>query len=171
MGDKLFLSLLIFIIVLTPVALAHCPLCTIGAGAAAGAAVWLGVNKIVVALFMGAFAMSMGIWFSKIPKKLYLPFQKTAIVTFIFLTTVLPLVSIFSVIGPLYMPFAGAYGLTYAVNYSLASSFLGASIIFVSPTMSRTMTKIRKGKMIPFQGVLITLISLIISGGIIQLLV
>ena len=31
---------------------AHCPLCTIGAGAAAAGAVWLGVSKVVVALFI-----------------------------------------------------------------------------------------------------------------------
>mgnify|MGYP006929334256 CR=1 FL=1 len=48
---------------------AHCPLCTIGAGAAAGAAIWLGISKVVVAMFIGAFAMSMGMWFSRIIKK------------------------------------------------------------------------------------------------------
>src|SRR3989344_2901768 len=148
---------------------AHCPLCTIGAGAAGVGAIWLGVSKVVVALFVGAFAMSMGMWFSKIPKKRYIPFQKTAIVAVVFFTTVLPLIPLFKAIGPLYLSFIGEYGKTYAVNYSLATSFLGGLIVFISPSLSKSLTKIRKEKIIPFQGVILTLLLLIIAGGIIQL--
>jgi hypothetical protein len=169
---KLFIlpTLLIF---LTEFISAHCPLCTIGAGAAAGAAVWLGVSKVVVALFVGAFAMSMGMWFSNLKffKKKYIPFQKTLIIIATFLATVLPLLPIFSAIGPLYLPFVGAYGATYAINYSLASSLLGGFLVFSSPGISKALTKARKGKMLPFQGILITFLTLIIAGGIIQLLV
>lgn len=164
---KIFLGLFMAIFFIKNVS-AHCPLCTIGAGAAAGAAVWLGISKIVVALFIGAFAMSMGFWFSKIIKKKYVPFQKTLIITAVFLTTIIPLMPIFSAIGPLYLPF-GEYGKTYAVNYSIAGSLLGGLIVFSSPKISKTLTNLRKGKMFPFQGVLITLTILIISGGILQL--
>src|SRR3972149_10254551 len=111
---------------------AHCPLCTIGAGAAGVGAIWLGVSKVVVALFIGAFAMSMGIWFSKIPKKRYIPFQKTLIVLVIFLTTVVPLSPIFKAIGPLYLSFIGEYGTTYAINYSLISSLFGGWVVLAS---------------------------------------
>lgn len=150
---------------------AHCPLCTIGAGAVAGGAVWLGVSKLVVAMFLGAFAMSMALWFSRIVKKQYIPFQKTIIFLAVFLTTLIPLLPFFKAVGPLYLSFMGEYGTTYAVNYSLATSLLGAVIVFVSPFISKKITKIRKGKIIPFQGVMITLISLIIIGGIMQVLV
>jgi len=135
---------------------AHCPLCTIGAGAAAAGAVWLGISKVIVALFIGAFAMSMGMWFSKIIKKRYIPFQKTLIVSLIFLTTVLPLLPIFTAIGPLYIPFVGDYGTTLAFNYSIVSSFLGGIIVFVSPSLNKKIKEKRGGKGIPFQGVLIT---------------
>ncbi|MBS3086100.1 rhodanese-like domain-containing protein [Candidatus Pacearchaeota archaeon] len=148
---------------------AHCPLCTIGAGAAGVGAIWLGVSKVVVALFIGAFAMSMGMWFSKIPKKRYIPFQKTIIILLIFLTTVIPLIPLFKAIGPLYLSFIGEYGKTYAVNYSLVSSALGGILVLSSPKLSKTLTKLRKGKLIPFQGVILTLLLLIIAGGIIQL--
>jgi len=152
---------------------AHCPLCTIGAGAAAGAAVWLGISKLAVAMFIGAFAMSMGMWFSnlKIFKKKYVTFQKIAIVLAVFLTTVIPLMPLFTAIGPLYLSFIGPYGTTYAFNYSILTSLLGGVIVFLSPTLSRKLTKVRKGKMLPFQGILITFISLIIAGGIIQITV
>jgi len=168
---KKFFLLSILTVFLVKFISAHCPLCTIGAGAAAAGAVWLGVSKIVVALFIGAFAMSMGMWFSRIPKKKYIPFQKTLIVLAVFLTTVLPLLPLFTAIGPLYLSFIGPYGSTYAFNYSIASSLFGGIIILASPGISKTLTKLRKGKMLPFQGIIITLLTLIITGGIIQILV
>jgi len=165
---KLLLSLALLPILLAKTVSAHCPLCTIGAGAAAAGAVWLGVSKIVVALFIGAFAMSMGMWFSKIPKKKYIPFQKTVITAVIFLTVILPILPIFSAIGPLYIPFFGEYGLTYALNYSLVSSLFGGVIAFVSPPLNEKIKNVRKGKGVPFQGVLLTFVLLLISVLIIQ---
>jgi len=159
------------LIILLPLASAHCPLCTVGAGAAAGAAVWLGVSKIVVALFVGAFAMSMGMWFAKLPKKRHIPFQRTLIILGIFLTTVFPLLPVFSTIGPLYLSFAGEYGKTYAVNYALAGSFLGGIITFISPGLNVKIKEKRGGKGIPFQGILITFGLLIITALIIQFIV
>lgn len=168
---KKFFVLPILAVFLVKFVSAHCPLCVIGAGAAGAGAIWLGVSKIVVALFIGAFAMSMGMWFAGIPKKKYILFQKTLIILAIFLTTVLPLIPLFKAIGPLYISFVGEYGATYAVNYSLASSFLGGLLVFVSPALSRRISNLRKGKIIPYQGVFLTLLILIITGGIIQLLI
>src|SRR3990167_1947977 len=107
---KLILLFLFFIVFSIKFVSAHCPLCTITAGAAAAGGVWLGVSKVVIGLLIGAFAMSMGMWFSRIPKKKYIPFQKTAIVLAVFFTTVLPLLPIFTAIGPLYLSFIGLYG-------------------------------------------------------------
>jgi hypothetical protein len=165
---KVFIFL--FSVLLIDFVSAHCPLCTIGAGAAAGAAVWLGVSKVVVALFIGAFAMSMGMWFSRIVKKRYVPFQKTLIIVLVFLTTVLPLLPLFNAVGPLYLPFIGEYGRTFAFNYSLLTSLLGGGIVFVSPNLSRKIRE-KRGRSIPFQGIILTLAFLIIVGVIIQLVV
>jgi len=60
---------------------------------------------------------------------------------------------------------------SFRQNYSIATSLLGGILVFSAPSISRGLTKIRKGKMLPFQGILITFITLIITGGIIQLLV
>ena len=160
---KLILTPIVSLLLLENVS-AHCPLCTIGAGA-----VWLGVSKVIVALFIGAFAMSMGMWFSGIIKKKYIPFQKTIIVIVVFLTTVLPLLPIFNAVGPLYIPFVGEYGLTYALNYSIASSLLGGAIVIISPSMSKKIKNLRGGRTIPFQGILITFSLLLITALIIQL--
>ncbi|MBS3079990.1 hypothetical protein J4221_00805 [Candidatus Pacearchaeota archaeon] len=163
---KIILFFSVFIIFFIPLISAHCPLCTIGAGAAAAGAVWLGVSKIVVGLFIGAFAMSMGMWFSKIPKKQYFLFQKTLIIGIIFLTTVLPLSFIFSSIKPLYIPI-GNYGITYAVNYSLVSSFFGGFITFISPELNRKI-KEKTEKNFPYQGIILTFILLLLFALIIQ---
>ncbi|MEK6817278.1 MAG: hypothetical protein AABX80_00600, partial [Nanoarchaeota archaeon] len=83
MKNKSFLLILFssfFLIFLSKNVMAHCPLCTIGAGALGAGAIWLGVSPVVVALFIGAFAMSMGMWFARIIKKQYIPFQKFFIV-------------------------------------------------------------------------------------------
>ncbi|PIN91743.1 hypothetical protein COU61_01865 [Candidatus Pacearchaeota archaeon CG10_big_fil_rev_8_21_14_0_10_35_13] len=163
----LFLSVLLGIFII-PSVMAHCPLCTIGAGAAAGAAIWLGVSKVVVALFIGAFAMSMGMWFSRLIKKKYVPFQKTLIITIIFLTTVFPLMPLFSAIGPLYIPFIGAYGATYALNYSLGSSLLGGGITLISPGLNKKIKeKTKRG--FPYQGIVLTFSLLLIASLVIQL--
>ena len=171
MIKKLLFFLLIFPVFLVENVLAHCPLCTIGAGAAAAGAVWLGVSKVVVALFIGAFAMSMGMWFSRIIKKKYIPFQKILILVVVFLATLLPLLPFFKAIGPLYLPFIGQYGTTYAFNYSLASSLLGAAITFVSHPLNKKIREKRNGKGIPFQGIILTFSLLIITAIIIQLII
>ena len=150
---------------------AHCPLCTIGAGAAAGAAVYLGVSKVVVALFIGGFAMSMGMWFSRIIKKKYIPFQSAMIILVIFAATLFPLLPLFSAIGPLYFSFIGEYGTTFAINYSLYSGLFGGLIVFISPSANKKITKLRKGKHLPFQGILLTFSILLIVGAIIQVLI
>lgn len=174
MKKLLTLPVTAFIIAfLTDFISAHCPLCTIGAGAAAGAAVWIGISKVVVALFIGAFAMSMGMWFSNLKffRKKYIPFQKYLIILVVFLTTLLPLLPLFSAIGPLYVPFTGEYGTTYVLDYSIVTGIFGGLIVLSSPGISRSLTKIRKGKMIPFQGITITFLLLIMTGGIIQIFV
>src|SRR3989344_1213876 len=165
---KLLISLALLPGLLAETVNAHCPLCTVGAGAAAAGAVWLGVSKVVIGLLIGAFAMSMGMWFAKIPKRRYVPFQKTLIIGIIFLTTVLPLLPIFTAIGPLYLPFIGEYGKTYAVNYSLASSFLGGTITSVSPSLNKKIKEKRNGKGIMFQGILLTFSLLAVAALIIQ---
>jgi hypothetical protein len=172
MKPRIFIVSLISIFLIREIS-AHCPLCTIGAGAAAGAAVWLGVSKVVVALFIGAFAMSMGMWFARIldKKKKYIPFQHSLVVIGVFLLTILPLIPIVKVIGPLYLSFIGAYGKTYALNYSLVSGLFGGLLVLFAPSISKKITDLRNGKMLPFQGILITFLLLIIAGGIIQLLV
>ncbi len=158
---------------LTETVSAHCPLCTIGAGAAAAGAVWLGVSKVVVALFLGAFSMSMGMWFARFltKKKKFFRFQYEVLFVGIFLLTLLPLIPIVKAVGPLYLSFIGDYGATYVLNYSLVSGLFGGVITFASPKINKKIKEKRNGKGIRFQGILITFLLLGVAATIIQLMI
>lgn len=174
MNKKLLLfplSLMLFL----PTALAMCPLCTAGAAVAAGGAVWLGVNTAVIGLFIGAAGVSMGWWLSRIIKKQYLPYQKWLIILFSFAITVLPLLPLMTPLYPFYISIAGDYGSllnrTYAINLFFAGSILGGLIISSTPWLSSKITRLRKGKQFPFQGIVLTFSLLLTIGTIIQLVI
>ena len=152
---------------------AHCPLCTISAAAVAGGATWLGVNQIVVGLFMGAFAASMGWWFSGLVKKRFFPMQKPLIILLIFITTILPVLPLIGTgIFPLHISVAGDYGSllnrTYVINSFLAGSIAGGLLVSLTPWLSSRITLLRNRKTFPFQGTVLTISLLLIFGAIIQ---
>jgi len=148
---------------------AHCPLCTAGAGALAVLAASLGVSSIVVGVLIGAFALALGLWLAGTIKKRYIPLQEPILAILIFLGTVIPIMPMVKHYGPFYVPFVGEYGTTYTINLYIFGVVIGAVIMLISPFLSKLITKIRK-KQIPFQGITITLILLVIASVIIQLI-
>ena len=72
MKKSLFLAASILTLI-PKIALAHCPLCTVGAGALAVLAASLGISSLVVGVMIGAFALALGLWIGKMPKKKYIP--------------------------------------------------------------------------------------------------
>jgi hypothetical protein len=183
MGRKIFSSfhfLLITVLsafdflLLPQKAFAHCPLCTLGAGAAALGASWLGVSSAAVGLFLGAFAFALGWWFGNLLKKEYFKYQNFLLAVLSYLLTVFPLKGMFPESGSFYLYLAGNYGSllnrTYLFNKFLIGSFLGALLVFISPYLSKKLTKLRKGRHFPFQGTLITFSLLVIAFLVIQFL-
>lgn len=154
---------------------AHCPLCTIGAATAAGGAAYLGVNNAIIGIFIGAFAVSMGFWISRLIKKQYIPFQSFLIILSSFLTTVIPLLPIVKSIYPVYISLAGSYGSllnrTYIINLFLLGSVLGALTVSITPWLSNKITNYRHGRILPYQGVLLTLILLLITSVVIEVII
>ncbi|MBI2631673.1 hypothetical protein HYW75_01585 [Candidatus Pacearchaeota archaeon] len=152
---------------------AHCPLCTIGAAAAAGGAAYLGVNYIVIGLFIGAFAVSLGWWMANIIKRKFVPLQKFWIILLSFLSIVIPVLPLLNDTMPVYISWIGDYGSllnrTYMANEFLIGSFGGAIVLCLTPWLSRKITSIRNGKILPFQGVALTLFLLILIGTILQM--
>ncbi|NOZ81349.1 MAG: hypothetical protein GXP63_06790 [DPANN group archaeon] len=154
---------------------AHCPLCTLGAAAAAGGAAYFGVKSAVIGVFIGAFAVSTGWWVSRLIKKQYIPYQLPALILFSFIATILPMLPMFS--GPhdvygWYVSLAGSYGSflnrTYIINLFLVGSLLGGSVVSVTPWLSKKITEARQGKMIPYQGILLTFGLLLLAGLVLQ---
>lgn len=152
-------------------ALAHCPLCTAGAGIVALSAYWLGVNGLTIGVLLGAFAMALGLWIARLVKKKYIRQQDTAIGIFSWLTTLLPLKMLLSDYTSIYINWGGSYGSlfnrTYPINLFLVGGVIGGIIIYVAPSASRMATE-RRGKTIPYQGMIITFTLLILVSLITQ---
>ncbi len=147
---------------LTPsFAQAHCPLCTVGAGAAAGTAAYFGVGASVLGAFIAAFAVAVGLWFARVvPKKV--PLQTPLIVGSSLLLTVLPLNPLLAAYKPLYLPFVGVYGTTLALNTYLIGAGVGAAILLVSPRVSDWLTELRENKL-PYQTMALTFVLLLLA--------
>ncbi len=160
-------------LILAPAALAHCPLCTIGAAAVAGGAYYLGVKTIVIGIFIGAFAASTGWWLSNIIKKQYIRYQRLILVLLSFALTIIPLLPLFSQIGSLPIWWFGEYGSlfnrVYIFNTFLIGSIGGLGIVAITPWLSKQISTLREGKIIPFQGVMLTIGLLLITGVLLQL--
>lgn len=154
-----FLSLL-------PAARAHCPLCTVGAAAAAGGATTLGLSQLGVGIFIGAFAVSIGLWIARVISRQYLRGQKWLLMIGSYLLTVPPMLYVMREVIPLYITLWGDYGgmlhTTYMVNAFLLGSLIGAGIVTIAPWLSTQITQLRAGRQIPFQGIALTFLILII---------
>jgi hypothetical protein len=155
-------------------ALAHCPLCTAGAGLAAVAASWLGVSTAPIGVFIGAFAVALGLWISRIIKKDYIPKQMIVLVVFSFLTTVLPLIPLMPGYSSIYISIGGDYGSflnrTYLINLFLAGAILGGVLLFVAPMISKKITAWRNDRMFSYQGLIITFSLLAVMAAILEFL-
>lgn len=164
----------IFLVALPKAALAHCPLCTAGAGIAAVAAIYLGVNPPTVGLFIGAFAVALGLWVGRLIKRSFFPHQSKAIAAFSWVTTVIPLARLIPDYSSLYLTLGGDYGSllnrTYVFNRFTMGSVLGGLLVLLAPTLSRALTRVR-GKIFPFQGVVMTIATLVVAAVIIKLVV
>jgi hypothetical protein len=157
--------------------MAHCPLCTLGAGAAAMGAKSLGMDSTIIGLFIGAFGVSTGLWLGKKIKKEYFKFQLWAIAIASFLLTVIPMMKIGGDMDVIVIPMrlfgdiGTMFNKVYWINKILFGSIFGGLMVGIAPYLSSKMTELRKGKFIPFQGVALTLVTLGIIAVIFQLVI
>lgn len=146
------------------VAKAHCPLCTAGAGVLAIGATYLGVSAAVVGVLIGAFALALGFWIARLVKKQYIKRQQPVLVTLIFISTVIPIMPLIREYRPINLYLIGEYGSllnrTYMFNLFVIGALIGAGIMYISPTVSEWVKNQRRGKLIPYQGIIITFILL-----------
>jgi hypothetical protein len=163
--------LILFVLVFSGLASAHCPLCTAGAGVAAAGAAYFGVAKPVLGLFIGALGVSMGWWFAKKIPKQYVLYQKEAVIIASFLLTVVPILPIMGQEKALFIGLYGDYGSilhnTYMYDISFLTSAIGGLVVTFSPRISGKITEIRD-KHIDYQGIVVTFLILIVLGLVIQ---
>ncbi|PIZ94326.1 MAG: hypothetical protein COX81_03780 [Candidatus Magasanikbacteria bacterium CG_4_10_14_0_2_um_filter_37_12] len=164
-------GLLLFI---PTVAKAHCPLCTIGAGTLAVGATYLGVSTMAVGVFIGAFALALGLWMARLAKKWkqVILYQSTIITILVVVSTVVPMLPLVSEYMSINIYWFGPYGnifnRTYLIHNFLMGSIIGAVIMLVSPYISSWIKKRQNGKIIPYQGIVITLTLLVLVSLVIQ---
>ncbi len=150
---------------------AHCPLCTVAVGVVALAAAKLGVGLVPIGIFVGAFAVALGLWVARLLKRQYLPRQKALLVVFSFATTIFPLEAGLAADTAVYLPFWGEYGKTLVINLFVVGAVIGSVLILLSPYLSRKLALVRGGNLYPFQGMLITLMLLVSTAAVIELVV
>jgi hypothetical protein len=153
---------------------AHCPLCTVGAGAAALGAKWLGFSTISIGVFIGAFSLALGIWMSRLIGNRF-PGQSAILAIVSLVLTVLPLLPLMPEPLPMYVFFGGEYGSlfnrTYVLNGFLAGSLFGGMVMAVSPYLRRAFSTLNGSRRFPYQGLIITFTTLALVTVIIELLV
>lgn len=168
-----FLILIVFLLAPLP-AYAHCPLCTIGAGAITLLAIKLGISSIIIGLFIGAFSVALGSWLGRSIKKQYIPYQRWILEIFFYLTIVLPLIRFSDEYTSLYISVTGDYGSplnrVYLFNLFLIGSILGAIAVMASPFISKAITKKRQ-KTLPYQGLIVTFSTLAIISIILEIII
>jgi hypothetical protein len=165
MAGKKYLWLILPAVLAPRLALAHCPLCTAGAGVAAVFAAWLGVSMMSIGVFIGAFGIAIGLWIARLIKKQYIPHQAWVLAVISFATTVIPLMPLMQDYTSFYLSLGGEYGSllnrTYVVNRFLVGSAIGGVVMALAPSLSARITALRKGSMFRFQGLSITFLLLV----------
>lgn len=153
---------------------AHCPLCVGGAGAAAGIAALFGVTYGSIGVFIGAFAAAMSLWIPRMVRKKYFPHQDKILFAIFYVTTILPLMPFLKDYTSIFVSISGDYGsplnTTYLIDLFTVGVLIGTIIMFISPQLSRQFTTLRKGRMIRFQGMIITFLTLLVAAIIMQVL-
>ncbi|MBI4439706.1 hypothetical protein HY638_01930 [Candidatus Woesearchaeota archaeon] len=158
---KPIIAMLFSFIALIPLAHAHCPLCTAAVGAAAVSANYYGLDISIIGIFVGAFAISTGLWVARMLKKEYIKYQTQIIVLLSFLLTVIPLLSINK--ESIYIPLllAGEAGSVlnkvYFVNKLFVGSLFGAILSFGALWIHFKLKEVKGRVLFPFQGIVITL--------------
>lgn len=164
-----FIGLLVLNLLVSTPAHAHCPLCTAGAGVVALGAARLGAGPMSIGIFLGAFAVALGLWVARYLKKQYLPRQRVLLAILSFATTIFPLQAVLADSASVYLPFWGEYGKTFVINLFVVGAVAGGILTLLPPYLSKKLTLARSGEMYPFQGMVITLLLLVSAAAVIEL--
>ena len=166
-NTRIYTGLLLLIagVVAPSLAHAHCPLCTAGAGILAVVAASLGVPALIISTLLGGFALAMGLWIAPLITKKYFRYQDAVLAWLIYLSTVVPLWPLLREYKTLYAPYIGfdKYAEKIPVDVYIVGVILGALVLLVAPSISKKVTALKGEQLIPFQGIAITFILLVVA--------
>ena len=151
-------SILFSLVLLTP-AFAHCPLCTAATGAAVLVTRSYGIDDLAVGTFMGGFVLSTSLWSDRILKKRnkgsqYIPLQGLILTLFGLLFTLITFYWA-NLMGPL-LP------TLYGLNKLFLGTLVGTAVAFSGFELHKLIRNNMQRSIIPFQGIVLTLLSLIV---------
>jgi hypothetical protein len=151
---------------------AHCPLCALAVGTGAVAAQYYGMGLSAIGAFVGGAGVVMGLMvMNKIPRE-YVPHQKAFIVGGSFLLTILTLNMIPSESLMLPILWVGEAGSllnkAYWLDKALLGSVFGGIATLVSHGIHEHIKKSAGKSLIPFQGVIATVLLVALTAGILQ---
>ena len=156
MNFKKLLALLPSLFFLKEVS-AHCPLCTGAVVAGAIGAKYLGLDITILGIFVGAFAISLGLWISRKIKN-YFKYQSTLILTSSFFLTIFPSLAFIKD-----MTYISLLSKVFFVNKLLIGSIIGALVTLLAYKIHNHI-KLKHGKVLfPYQGIVLTVLLLILS--------
>lgn len=151
--------------VVTP-ALAHCPLCAAATAGGVAATRILGVDDTVTGIFVGGFVVSTGLWFNNWLKKKkkggeFLPLQAAIMVLLSVAFTILTfyMAKLIGSPDPAFM--------LLGIDKLVLGTLAGTAVTLGAFALHKWVKAINGGKSImPFQGIVMTLLCLSITGAV-----
>lgn len=130
-------------------ALAHCPLCTAGAGAGLFLSRWLGIDDSITGVWMAAFLAASSLWAANSIKKKYIPGQNTLIYLAVFASTIWSFYA-FKLVSE-------HSGLIMGVPNLIFGMVLGGVVFYLTDILNLVIRKIWQKSLFPYQSIVFSL--------------
>ena len=152
------LSFILTLSILLIPTFAHCPLCTVATGTAIAVTRYYGIDDLAVGTFIGGFILSTSLWFDRILKKRnkgeFIQMQG------LFLTL---LGLFFTILSYLWLNLSGPLASSlFGINKLFLGTIVGTLVTFSAFELHKIIRKNMQKSLIPFQGIVFTLISLVL---------
>ncbi|MBI4896420.1 MAG: hypothetical protein HY832_02630 [Candidatus Aenigmarchaeota archaeon] len=156
----------LFSLLSSGIAYAHCPVCSAATGMAVVGARLYGIDDLVLGVFTGGFIISTALWFNNFLLKRnkgakYLPMQKTIMVLFSFVTTIVTLY-----MAGLLNNTAAIYTM-FGIDKLFIGSLIGTAISIVAyETHAILKSRNNDKNYLPFQSIIMVLSFLVITSAL-----
>jgi hypothetical protein len=150
---SIFLFLLTSFYILPREALAHCPLCTAGAGAGLFLSRWLGIDDSITGVWMAAFLAASSLWLANSLKKKYIPGQNTLIYLAVFASTIWSFYT-FKLVSE-------HAGLIMGIPKLIFGMLAGGILFYLVDILNLVIKKIRGKSLFPYQSIVFSLGSML----------